>query len=190
MSLLTAFVTELTKARVNSFMLELSPPDYKSRKLLPSSSTSPTEDSKKLASSVESRLQCLLKKTSRHSVAISGYSLLQGTFSPLVSDQDIRGEHFVFECSISLDQKKICTQILIDTGASGYAFISDSFAQTHNLSLTPLSAPIVLETFDGRPVVSGNLTHKTTLDISMGTHSERMPLLVTGIDVGTGQRSH
>lgn len=110
---------------------------------------------------------------------ISGYSLLQGSFSPLVSDQDIRGEHLVLECSISLDQKKICTQILIDTGASGYAFISDSFAQSHNLPLTPLSAPIVLETFDGRPVVSGNLTHKTTLDISIGPNSERMPLLVT-----------
>lgn len=75
--------------------------------------------------------------------------------------------------------KKICSQILIDTGASGYAFISDSFAQTHNLPLTPLSAPIALETFDGRPVVFGNMTHKTTLDISIGTHSERMPLFVT-----------
>ena len=97
----------------------------------------------------------------------------------MVSDQDIRGEHLVLEYSISLGQKKICTQILIDTGASGYAFISDSFAQSHNLPLTPLSAPIVLETFDGRPVVSGNLTHKTTLDISIGPHSECMPLLVT-----------
>lgn len=58
---------------------------------------------------------------------------------------------------------KIYTQILIETGASGYAFISDSFSQSHNLPrLTPLSAPIVLETFDGRLVVSGNLTHKTT----------------------------
>ena len=55
----------------------------------------------------------------------------------------------------------------------------DSFAQTHNLPLTPLSAPIALETFDGRPVVSGNMTHKTTLDISIGMHCERIPLLVT-----------
>lgn len=76
-------------------------------------------------------------------------------------------------------RQKISTQILFDTGASGYAFIFDSFAQTHDLLLTPLSTSIALETFDGRPVVSGNMTHKTILDLSIGMHSKRIPLLVT-----------
>ncbi len=102
----------------------------------------------------------------------------QGILLPHISDQDLRGEHLVLECTISISDKKIDTQILIDIGASGYAFISDSFTQTHDLPLIPLSTSISLETFDGRPVVSGNMTHKTIFDISIGMHYERMPLLV------------
>lgn len=67
---------------------------------------------------------------------------------------------------------------MIDTGASGYAFISNSFAQTHDLPLAPLSTSIALKIFDGRSVVSGNRIHKTILDLSIRMHCERMPLLV------------
>ena len=68
---------------------------------------------------------------------------------------------------------------MIDIGASGYAFISDSFAQTHNLLLTTLSTSIALKTFDGRLVVFENITHKTILDLSIGMHRKRMLLLTT-----------
>ena len=51
--------------------------------------------------------------------------------------------------------------------------------QIHNLPFTPLSAPIALETFDRRPVVSDNMTHKINLDISIGMHYKQIFLLVT-----------
>ena len=142
------------------------------------------EDPKKLQGSVESRLQSLLERTLGASLAISACSLPQEILPPHISDQDLRGEHLVLERTILIRDKKISTQILIDTGASGYTFISDYFALTHDLSLTPLSISIALETFDRRPVVSGNMTHKTILDLSIGVHCERMPLLVTRLGHG------
>ncbi len=70
---------------------------------------------------------------------------------------------------------------MIETGASGYAFISDFVGQTHDLLLTSLSTSVALETFDERPVLSKNMTYNTILDLSIGIHRERMPLLVTGL---------
>lgn len=134
---------------------------------------------KKLQGSVESRLQSLLERTLGASLAVSACSFPQAILPPHIFDQDLRGEHLELERTILIRDKKISTQILIDTGASGYAFISDSFALTHDLPLTPLSISIALKTFDGRPVVSGNMTHKTILDLSIGMHCKRMPLLVT-----------
>ncbi len=54
---------------------------------------------------------------------------------------------------------------MIGVEAFGYEFISDSFTQTSDLLLTPLSTSIAPKIFDGRPVVSGNMTHKTILDL-------------------------
>ena len=124
-------------------------------------------------------MQNLLKRTFGTSLAISACSLPQGILPPHISDEDLKGEHLVLECTISIEDKKISAQILIDTEASGYALILDSFAQTHDLPSTPLSTSIALKTFDGRPVVSGNITHKTILDFSIRMHCKRMLLLVT-----------
>lgn len=108
-----------------------------------------------------------MERTFGTSLAILACSLPQSILPPHVSDQDLGGKHVVSECSISTKNKKISNQILMDTGASEYAFISDSCAQTHNLPLIPLSTFITLETFDGRPVVSRNIAYMTILDLSI-----------------------
>ncbi len=109
---------------------------------------------KKLLGSVENHLHSLLEKTLGTSLTISAHSLLQGSLFSHIADPDLRGEHLVLEYTISIRDKNICIQILIDIGASGYAFISASFVQTNDLSLTLLSTFISLKTFDGRLVVS------------------------------------
>ncbi len=74
--------------------------------------------------------------------------LLQDGLPPHIADQDLRREQLVLGCTISIRDENISTQILIDKGASGYGFISDSFAQTQDSSLTLLSTSIALQTFD------------------------------------------
>ena len=68
---------------------------------------------------------------------------------------------------------------MIVTGGYGCAFISDFFAQTHNLPSTSLPSCIDLENFDGRPVVSRNMTYKTILDLYIGMHCKHIRLFVT-----------
>lgn len=135
---------------------------------------SPYQKDKKLASSIKSHLQGLLKKTLRNFFAISSYFLLQGSSFLLESDPDIWGQHLIFKYFLLLGQKKIYIQILINIGVSGYPFIFDFFAQIYNLPLTRLSILIGLETFDNWLVVSDNLTYKTTLNISIGSYLEHI----------------
>ncbi|TKA54567.1 hypothetical protein B0A49_13613 [Cryomyces minteri] len=77
-------------------------------------------------------------------------------------------------------RKAIKTYALVDSGASGYAFIDNSFAQYHSLPLVPLQQSYVLEVFDGRPASSGNITHTAPLSVAINDHVEHeTPFLVT-----------
>ena len=116
-----------------------------------------------------------IRKDSWNISSYLGLFLPHNILPPHISDQDLRGKHLVLEWTILIKEKKISTQILIDIGVSGYVFISDSFAQTHDLPLIPLSTSVALETFDGRPIISGNMIYKTILDLSIRMHCECMP---------------
>ncbi|TKA43441.1 hypothetical protein B0A49_13588, partial [Cryomyces minteri] len=86
---------------------------------------------------------------------------------------EIDGAHMVVSCTIAApDRKAIKTYALVDSGASGYAFIDNSFAQYHSLPLVPLQQSYVLEVFDGRPASSGNITHTAPLSIAINDHVE------------------
>jgi predicted aspartyl protease len=41
----------------------------------------------------------------------------------------LKGKHFTFPCTISLNRFAVSTYSLIDTGANGFVFIDESFAQ-------------------------------------------------------------
>ena len=41
--------------------------------------------------------------------------------------------HLVVACTVPFGDKSISTQILIDYGATGYAFIDEDFATIHSL---------------------------------------------------------
>ena len=71
-------------------------------------------------------------------------------------------------------------QALLDTGASGYAFIDYDFARKHSFPMSPLPRPRTLEAFDGSTPVFGNITHTVCLNMSIGSHAEtNMRLFVT-----------
>lgn len=125
---------------------------------------------KKLLSSIEIRLQSTLKKILKTSLAISACSLPQKILPLYIFDHELRIEHLILKCSISIRDKSISTQISIDKGASEWAFISDPFSQTHHLSITLLSNSILLETFDGQLGISETMTDSTILDIFIGIH--------------------
>jgi len=74
----------------------------------------------------------------------------------------MEGEHLVVSCILSVNGQTIATHTLIDSGATGIAFINLDFAHHYHLPLVPLSNPRSLKVIDGRPISSGDITHTTT----------------------------
>jgi predicted aspartyl protease len=66
-----------------------------------------------------------------------------------IKEGSMDGKHLVMMCTLSLNGKEIPTHALIDCGATGYAFIDQDFANSHELPLCPLKIPRALEVIDG-----------------------------------------
>lgn len=97
-----------------------------------------------------------------------------------VSEEEMDGNQFVVTCSVSQNKNTfVPTFALIDTGASGYAFVDESFVRHHKLNMTPLKIPRQVEVIDGRPIRSGKITHFVTLDLDIHGHREEAPCFVT-----------
>ncbi|KAH0604200.1 uncharacterized protein H6S33_007231 [Morchella sextelata] len=90
------------------------------------------------------------------------------------------GNQLVVTCSISQNKNTfVPTYALIDTGASGYAFIDESFARHNKLTMTPLKIPRHVDVIDGRPIKSGKITHIVDISLDIHGHREIVPCFVT-----------
>ncbi len=87
----------------------------------------------------------------------------------------------VVSCTLRQAQSRISALILIDCGASAYAFIDKTFAQQHNFPQHQLKYPRRLQGFDGQPALTGNITHVVETTMAIGNHIERLFLFVTGL---------
>ncbi|KAH0611537.1 uncharacterized protein H6S33_010802 [Morchella sextelata] len=89
-----------------------------------------------------------------------------------VSEDKMSEDSLVVTCSVSQNPDSfIPTYALIDTGASGYAFIDESFVRHNNLAMTPLRKSRQVDVMDGRPIQSGEITH--IVDVSLDIHGHR-----------------
>jgi hypothetical protein len=68
---------------------------------------------------------------------------------------------------------------MINSGASGYAFIDLTFTQSHSLPLQTLRYPRRLDVADGSPISSGSITHLAELRLNIANHHESAPCFVT-----------
>jgi transposase InsO family protein len=80
---------------------------------------------------------------------------------------------------IPLSDQNIASSALIDCGATGFAFIDESFARHHNFPLFKLQEPRGLEVIDGRPIETGPITHLAELNLQISGHHERIFAFVT-----------
>lgn len=91
----------------------------------------------------------------------------------------MESEHLVVSCILSNSESKLQSHALVDCGATGYAFIDEDFVRRHNLPLFNLRQPRALEVIDGRPILSGDITHITKLRLNINSHIEELPMFVT-----------
>ena len=104
------------------------------------------------------------------------------TLSSLSLDEmanGIDGNHLVVVCNIIDNQVVIKTHTLIDSGATGYAFIDEDFTRRNNLPLYALKEPRSLTVIDGRPISSDDITHLTKIGLTINNHQETIPAYVT-----------
>lgn len=95
-------------------------------------------------------------------------------------EDNLTDDQLVVECSVSQNPgTPIRTQAMIDTGATGYAFMDSVFAQDHDFVLTPLRTPRDLTVVDGTPISSGQITHIVRLELVINGHREYAPFFVT-----------
>ncbi|KAH0604494.1 uncharacterized protein H6S33_006871, partial [Morchella sextelata] len=97
-----------------------------------------------------------------------------------VSEDKMSEDSLVVTCSVSQNLDSfIPTYALIDTGASGYAFIDESFVRHNNLTMTRLKVPRQVDVMDGRPIESGTITHIVNVSLDIHGHRETASCFVT-----------
>ena len=81
-----------------------------------------------------------------------------------VKESSLDRRHVVVSCTLSFNETSITTHALIDTEATGYAFMDKDFVSTHNiptLEIKKLSQPSALAPLPHNPCHSHpcNVTH-------------------------------
>ena len=61
----------------------------------------------------------------------------------------LESEHLIVKCELQSTHQIISSHCLIDCGATGIAFVHESFPNAHNLPLTRLKEERALEVIDG-----------------------------------------
>ncbi len=89
------------------------------------------------------------------------------------------GEHLVVNCNIDDQGNRIRSYALIDSGATGFAFIDKEFAFSQGLPLYSPQDPRELEVIDGRPIESGRVTAMTKVKLTIDKHVEEIPMFIT-----------
>jgi len=96
-----------------------------------------------------------------------------------LSDVPLEGKHLVVTCSIPHSDEPIASVALIDCGATGFAFIDESFARHHNFPMYKLKESRTLEVIDGRPIETGPITHLVKIPLHIAGHHEQLFAFVT-----------
>ena len=78
------------------------------------------------------------------------------------------------------DRKTVETQALIDSRARG-DFLRKDFATQHQINLTPLEVPIILQNVDRTLNIGGKITHYVLINIIFDDQRIWTKLLVTNI---------
>ena len=87
---------------------------------------------------------------------------------PILSSEPSRC--FNIPLIIDFHPHRVKVKALLDSGASA-CFIDRDLVKRHNLPIVPKKYPVAVEVIDGRPLISGDVTHETKpLDIILEGH--------------------
>ena len=97
-----------------------------------------------------------------------------------MEERELEVDHLVVACQLARDSSSIVSShTLIDNGATSFTFIEEDFACHHQFPLIPLKKPRTLEVINGRPIVSGIITHLVRTKLQIRHHVEDAFFFVT-----------
>jgi len=92
---------------------------------------------------------------------------------------ELEGEHLFVAATLRNGDHSNQTPAMIDTGATGFAFIDENFVRQHKFPCYRLNPPRDLEVIDGGPIESGQITHHTKISCQIQDHTEMLPAFIT-----------
>jgi len=98
---------------------------------------------------------------------------------PWVEECELEGEHLFVAATLHNGDHSIQTPAMLDTGATGFAFIDENFVRQHKFPRYRLNPPRDLEVIDRRPIESGQITHLTKISYQIQDHTEMLPAFIT-----------
>jgi len=96
-----------------------------------------------------------------------------------VEECELEAEHLFVAATLRNGDHSIQTPAMIDTGATGFAFIDENFVCQHKLPHYRLNPAQDLKVIDGRPIESGQITHLTKISGQIQDHTEMLPAFIT-----------
>jgi len=96
-----------------------------------------------------------------------------------VEECELEVEHLFVAATLRNGDHSIQTPAMIDTGATGFAFIDENFVREHKFPHYRLNPPRDLDVIDERAIESGQITHLTKISGQIQDHTEMLPAFIT-----------
>jgi hypothetical protein len=97
------------------------------------------------------------------------------------SNEDIKNKkekNFRKDITLYMGSKVIPAEVLIDSGAEGFAYMDVVFASSNNFPLESLDVPVEIKSVDGNPCGKGIITHKTMAVLELASYKQKMEFYV------------
>jgi hypothetical protein len=85
----------------------------------------------------------------------------------------------ILPTSLVYNNNTILINMLVDTGATGFAFIDQEFVYYHQISTYHLKRPQRLEVIEKCPFQSGDIIHLVYLELTTNGHKEKSLFFIT-----------
>jgi hypothetical protein len=96
-----------------------------------------------------------------------------------VLERSKEAKHLVITCTLTVKNQVIPTNVLIDCGATGVAFMDQDFASHHQTPLQKTKEKKQVQAIDGRPIETGDIMHIANIGMKIHNHSEQLLMFAT-----------
>jgi len=96
-----------------------------------------------------------------------------------VLEGSLEGKHLVITCTLTVNNQEIPTNMLIECGAIGVAFMDQDFTRDHQILLHKITEKTLVKVIDRRPSEGGDIAQISIVGMTIHDHKKQLPIFVT-----------